>query len=97
MIESTRQPLPNPSGLIADTSETTRRRVALALFVVASGFTLAALASPMPLLLRVLQDDAFYYVGIATNWVAGLPSTFDGIQPTNGYHPLWQILALIPA
>ena len=36
-----------------------------------------------------LPDDAFYYFEIARNIAAGKGSTFDGINPTNGYHPLW--------
>ncbi|MDZ7734115.1 MAG: hypothetical protein U5R31_14500 [Acidimicrobiia bacterium] len=34
-------------------------------------------------------DDAYYYFGIARNVAEGAGSTFDGINPTNGYHPLW--------
>jgi len=97
VTESARKPSWSPSASGPGGSGPARRLAVLALLVVASGFTVAALACPMPLLLRVLQDDGFYYVGIAVNWVSGLPSTFDGIQPTNGYHPLWQILALVPA
>ncbi len=39
-------------------------------------------------------DDAFYYFGIARNVAAGHGSTFDGINLTNGYHPLWMLLAV---
>src|SRR4051812_3833717 len=43
-------------------------------------------------LLRFMHDDAFYYFGIARRWnQQGFP-TFDGIDATNGYHPLWQWL-----
>jgi hypothetical protein len=38
-------------------------------------------------------DDAFYYFGIARNVAAGHGSTFDGLNLTNGYHPLWMLLA----
>jgi hypothetical protein len=41
-------------------------------------------------------DDAFYYFGIARNVAHGHGSTFDGIDPTNGYHPLWMLMA-VPA
>jgi len=40
-------------------------------------------------------DDASYYLGIAENYSGGLGFTFDGINKTNGFQPLWQIL-LIP-
>jgi hypothetical protein len=46
-------------------------------------------------LVAIFADDAFYYFRIAQNISAGLGSTFGGLEPTNGYHPLWQ-LALIP-
>lgn len=38
-------------------------------------------------------DDAFYYAEIARNLSEGAGSTFDTINVTNGYHPLWQGLA----
>ena len=38
-------------------------------------------------------DDAFYYFGIARNVAHGHGSTFDGIDLTNGYHPLWMLMA----
>jgi hypothetical protein len=34
-------------------------------------------------------DDAYYYFGIARNVADGHGSTFDRINSTNGYHPLW--------
>jgi hypothetical protein len=37
----------------------------------------------------MLADDAFYYFRIAQNVASGSGSTFDGLAPTNGYHPLW--------
>ncbi|MGA2437943.1 MAG: hypothetical protein ABSF57_05460 [Acidobacteriaceae bacterium] len=35
------------------------------------------------------EDDFFYYLKIAQNLAHGHGSTFNGIVPTNGYHPLW--------
>jgi hypothetical protein len=35
------------------------------------------------------EDDFFYYLKIAQNLAHGAGSTFNGIVPTNGYHPLW--------
>jgi hypothetical protein len=43
----------------------------------------------------VVADDAYYYFTIARNLARGLGPTFDGLSPTNGFHPLWQIL-LVP-
>jgi hypothetical protein len=42
---------------------------------------------------RSTPDDAFYYFAIARNILDGNGATFDGINVTNGFHPLW--LALI--
>ena len=41
------------------------------------------------------RDDAYYYFKVAQNISEGHGSTFDGINPTNGYHPLWT-LACVP-
>jgi hypothetical protein len=40
----------------------------------------------------VWQDDAFYYLKIAQNILAGRGVTFDGHTPTNGFHPLFMAL-----
>jgi hypothetical protein len=47
------------------------------------------------LLRRVLADDPFYYFTIARNFGRGHGLTFDGVSPTNGFHPLW-LLAIAP-
>jgi hypothetical protein len=47
------------------------------------------------ILIRVIPDDALFYLVIARNGAAGVLSSFDGINPTNGYHPLW-LLVLQP-
>lgn len=39
-------------------------------------------------------DDAFYYFKVAQNIASGLGSTFDGINLTNGYHPLWMLICI---
>ncbi len=41
-------------------------------------------------------DDAFYYFGIARNIAAGHGSTFDRLNDTNGYHPLWMAISVVP-
>jgi hypothetical protein len=56
--------------------------LALAAFLVASGA-------------GVTREDGYYYLQIARNAALGRGSTFDGVTPTNGYHPLW-MLALVP-
>jgi hypothetical protein len=41
------------------------------------------------------RDDAYYYFKVAQNISEGRGSTFDGVNPTNGYHPLW-LVANVP-
>jgi hypothetical protein len=41
-----------------------------------------------------IRDDAYYYYKIAQNISEGHGSTFDGINLTNGYHPLWMVICI---
>jgi len=43
---------------------------------------------------RFIYDDMFYYLRVAQHIVAGHGSTFDGVAPTNGYHPLWMMICV---
>lgn len=46
--------------------------------------------------LAMTVDDTYYYFKTALNVGRGLGSSFDGINPTDGYHPLWMaVLALL--
>jgi hypothetical protein len=40
------------------------------------------------------RDDAYYYFKVAENITEGKGSTFDGINSTNGYHPLWMVICV---
>ena len=40
------------------------------------------------------RDDAYYYFKVAQNISEGHGSTFDGINHTNGYHPLWMLVCI---
>lgn len=60
--------------------------VAMGVPILRHSFLFSMDAGPVPIR---LDDDAFYYLTIARNIVAGLGSTFDGLSPTNGYHPIW--------
>lgn len=40
------------------------------------------------------RDDAYYYFKVAQNISEGKGSTFDGLNPTNGYHPLWMLVCV---
>ncbi len=54
-----------------------------------------ATASTYTLLNWFQIDDAFYYFVVARNIARGVGVTFDGLGPTNGFHPLWMAL-LVP-
>jgi hypothetical protein len=40
------------------------------------------------------RDDAYYYFKVAQNISEGRGSTFDGINRSNGYHPLWMMICI---
>src|SRR5687768_5748239 len=55
----------------------------------------AALSDPQNLSWRwFTRDDAYYYFKVAQNISEGKGSTFDGINKTNGYHPLWMLICI---
>jgi len=67
----------------------------LLVILVGFGASLALAFAPLNFLLaNTVPDDSFYYFQIARNIVHGLGSTFDGVNLTNGYHPLWMVLLL---
>jgi hypothetical protein len=37
------------------------------------------------------SDDTYFYLQVARHIAAGEGSAFNGVMPTNGYHPLWMI------
>jgi hypothetical protein len=41
-------------------------------------------------------DDAYYYFEVARNIAHGFAPTFDRINATNGYHPLWMAICSLP-
>lgn len=41
-------------------------------------------------------DDAYYYFQIGRELARGHGSTFNGLDHTNGYHPLWQLICAAP-
>jgi len=66
------------------------------LVVIIMGISLyAALSDSQNLAWRwFTRDDAYYYFKVAQNISEGHGSTFDGINPTNGYHPLWMLICV---
>src|SRR5262245_48760244 len=67
--------------------------VALAVAAAAAGFAAPFVGSPdgRPDL-AIYADDFFYYLEIAERVLAGEGFTFDGVTPTNGFHPLWMAI-----
>lgn len=41
------------------------------------------------------NDDGFFYYKVAQNIVNGRGVTFDGVTPTNGFHPLWMLVCVL--
>lgn len=56
---------------------------------------LVASASIPWLLGHVNADDFYYYLVLARNIALGQGPTFDGLEITNGFHPLY-LLLLVP-
>lgn len=68
---------------------------ALLILVVMSISLYAALSDAQNLSWRwFTRDDAYYYFKVAQNISEGHGSTFDGINRTNGYHPLWMLICI---
>jgi len=53
---------------------------------------LARFRAPHELYLSYFTDDFYYYLVIAKNLASSGVSSFNGIQLTNGYHPLWLVV-----
>ncbi|MEX0786950.1 MAG: glycosyltransferase family 39 protein [Dehalococcoidia bacterium] len=69
---------------------------ALAVLATGLGLRLAiAWQDLQTLTVKALPDDAFYYFLTADRISNGQGISFDGISPSNGYHPLWLFL-LVP-
>ncbi len=52
---------------------------------------------PLPVLLVLLEDDAWMVTAIARNFALGRGITADGLNPTNGFHPLYPLtLGAVP-
>ena len=44
-----------------------------------------------------IVDDGYFYLQVARNIASGHGSTFNGVMPTNGYHPLWMLVCVCAA
>lgn len=56
-----------------------------------------AITRPLTWLVRVVPDDTFYYLKIATTIVREGRSSFDGVNPADGYHPGWMLIVVVLA
>lgn len=82
----------NPDGALKAAADTRAGRLQVAALL---GLILLAVA---PAVLRpdpFFKDDSLFYLQIAANIAEGQGSTFHGMTPTNGYHPLWMAGSLL--
>ena len=68
-------------------------QVALAITALA-GSIYVALTPANSLIRWYNSDDAFFYYKVAINFISGNGFTFDGINLSNGFHPLWMVVCL---
>ena len=54
-----------------------------------------AMSSSFSDLIAMIADDSFYYYQVARNVVIGNGFSFDAINRTNGWHPLYMLLSII--
>jgi hypothetical protein len=68
------------------------RAVAYACFFLVAAPLLYHLLRGSDAYLGFFEDDYFYYAAVADNLVRLGQFTYDGVTPTNGFHPLWQMV-----
>jgi hypothetical protein len=61
------------------------------LFAAALVLRLGFALLPLGWLFVLLEDDAWMVTAIARNWALGMGITADGVNPTNGFHPLYPL------
>jgi hypothetical protein len=64
--------------------------------LVVCGAWLPVLVAWGPAPFTITFDDAYYYFQIGKELAHGHGSTFNGLDHTNGYHPLWQLICAVP-
>ncbi len=65
------------------------------LVILAAAIRVSMALCDMPTLVtKTVSDDSFYYFQVARNAAAGAGVSFDGVEPANGFHPLWFALLL---
>ncbi len=75
-------------------TRTPERSLTLGLMALAGAVHLGLIfgSDPAALLTTWVPDDAFYYLQPAWNAAAGLGFSFDGVEPTYGFQPLWALV-----
>lgn len=73
---------------------TVRTIIGAGLIAAVAGRIAYALTAPVHALILRITDDSYYYFQVAWNVVCGRGLTFDGINETNGFHPLWMAVLL---
>lgn len=71
------------------TSPNASYRTGLFWFLASVLILVAISCAPIASLLNLFHDDSFFYLVIARNHAWGLGYSFDGLNLTNGFHPLW--------
>lgn len=71
---------------------TSYSKVDLIIIAVLICVSIAAVTLPIGVLINFAHDDSFFYLKTADNFAQGFGTTFDRINTTNGYHPLWLFL-----
>jgi len=97
MTETSTAIASDPAGAETATNrETQIRRIAFWLLIVLPALAGAGIAFfvSTPDRFELLADDAYYYLKVAHNIATGSGSTFNGIDRTNGYHPLWMAVCV---
>lgn len=65
--------------------------------VAAAALALIVLSAPLDVLISNMPDDVFYYLKTAQVYAQTGLSSFDGVNPSNGYQPLWFVVSVVAA
>jgi hypothetical protein len=90
-----------PSAVAGDRTGRWTLRVTLVILgllvalITGKGVRVATLPVDQMVSWNVMIDDGYYYLQVARNLARGHGSTFDRVNKTNGFQPLWT-LALVP-
>ncbi|MFW2388237.1 MAG: hypothetical protein ACN4G0_07870, partial [Polyangiales bacterium] len=72
-----------------------RLGVVLSVLVLLGGVVFWLIAAGRQGKFALASPDTFYYLTVARNVIEHGVVSFDGEHPTNGFHPLWQVVATV--